>query len=96
MNLLLAEAFAGILDAECVAIWRTPEGVPDVQALEEIAHEPGEAQRYVAMKADDGEETSLADAKARIAKHSSVTDLAALYLRYRHLRPECPAPEIPR
>ncbi|MFF3420829.1 hypothetical protein ACFYW9_40225 [Streptomyces sp. NPDC002698] len=88
MNLLLTEAFAGILDAECVAIWRTPEGVPDVQALEEIAHEPGEAQRYVAMKADDGEEISLADAKARIAKHSSATDLAALYLRYRHLRPE--------
>ncbi|WP_392957410.1 hypothetical protein [Streptomyces sp. LN245] len=54
MNLLLAEAFAGILDAECVAIWRTPEGVPDVQTLEEIAHEPGGAQRYVAMKADDG------------------------------------------
>ncbi|MFI5990370.1 hypothetical protein ACIBAC_00750 [Streptomyces sp. NPDC051362] len=88
LNLLLAEAFAGLLDEDCPDTWRTPEGVPDVQALHEIAHDPAEAHRYVALKADDGEELSLADAKARIARHSSAVDLAALYLRVRHLEAE--------
>ncbi len=49
------------------------------------------AGRSAALCGNEGgrrEEISLADAKARIAKHSSATDLAALYLRYRHLRPE--------
>ncbi|MFG2425102.1 hypothetical protein ACGFWD_39590 [Streptomyces sp. NPDC048448] len=88
VNLLLAEVFAGILDDECPVIWRNTEGVPDVRALAEIAHDPGEAHRYVALKVADGQELSLADAKARIARRSSATDLAMLYLRYRHLHSE--------
>ncbi|MFF4902548.1 hypothetical protein [Streptomyces sp. NPDC001068] len=88
VNLLLAEAFAGLLDEDCPTTWRTLEGVPDVQALYEIAHDPREAHRYVALKAADGEELSLADAKARIARHSSAVDLAMVYLRVRHLDPE--------
>ncbi|MFE4824772.1 hypothetical protein ACFRFU_52280 [Streptomyces sp. NPDC056704] len=39
-------------------------------------------------KAADGQEISLAEAKARIARHSSATDLTTTYLRYRHLHPE--------
>ena len=87
-NLLLAEVFAGILGDECPVIWRNTEGVPDVRALAEIAHDPAEAHRYVALKAADGQEISLAEAKARIARHSSATDLTMTYLRYRHLHPE--------
>lgn len=88
VNLLLAEVFAGILEAECPLIWRNTEGVPDVCALAAIAQDPGEAHPFVALKAADGKEISLADAKARIARHSSTTDLAMLYLRRRHLHPE--------
>ncbi|MGW3633460.1 hypothetical protein ACWD7F_25445 [Streptomyces sp. NPDC005122] len=62
--------------------------MPDVRALAQIAHDPGEAHRYVALEAADGQELSLAEAKARIARRSSATDLSMLYLRYRHLDPE--------
>ncbi|MGW1070960.1 hypothetical protein ACWD4F_41505 [Streptomyces aureus] len=83
-NLLLAQAFAEILDAERPAEWRTSEGVPDVPALVEACDD----RRYVSAKADEGEELDPADAKARLAAHGRAVDLAMLYLRYWHLRPE--------
>ncbi|MFI0967552.1 helix-turn-helix domain-containing protein [Streptomyces sp. NPDC021080] len=66
-NLLLAQAFAQILDTECPAEWRTGEGVPDAQALVEILQEPGDDRRYVTVTAAEAEDLDLADAKAHLA-----------------------------
>ncbi|MEU9167807.1 hypothetical protein AB0D34_08430 [Streptomyces sp. NPDC048420] len=67
VNLLLAHAFADILDEECPPQWRSPQGVPDVVMINAIGEEHDLAARYTKEEDVQGAPVTARRAPARVA-----------------------------
>lgn len=88
VNLLLAEALAGILEEECPARWRTLAGVPDVTRLAAIEDEQEAIRGYAREKSAQGASVGAVEAKARLRIASNAADLAQVFLTVRKRTPE--------